>query len=467
MAKQTETRGRGKEIAGEWLERRIAEHVHSRRRRLAKYWSYYRNAKGDPDGQRSGLPSRLLEVNSEGGSHEVVIENDIAWRIHAMVDFMLSQPVTIQSLAGEKDREAKIEAFLREVLEKNGGLGFLQDMALLGGIYGFSDVLVRVNDDKQIVLEIVDPQHVIPVLHQTDYRRVVGYVIHWRQKGAPATIGRFAKLSRRLFGQGSWNAGVTHTHVWTNESLHVYEQHGQGSERELVSDEVNRLGRIPVVHIQNVSQPFYYEGLGEVEPLMALQDELNTRLSDRANRVTFQSFKMYLGKGIDDFIERPVGPGQMWSTSNPDAEVITFGGDGKTPSEETHISEVREAMDKASGVSPLVTGSVNGRIGNLTSENALRIVMLGLINKTSKKRVTYGEGLEQICELILHAANVYGIFKNDPKERRVRLDWADPMLVGESQQLKNAKMKRDLGVPESQVLTELGYAEADIKTTTE
>ncbi len=39
--------------------------------------------------------------------------------------------------------------------------------------------------------------------------------------------------------------------------------------------------------------PLSYEGLSDVEPLIPLQDELNTRLSDRANRVTYQAFNMF------------------------------------------------------------------------------------------------------------------------------------------------------------------------------
>ena len=48
------------------------------------------------------------------------------------------------------------------------------------------------------------------------------------------------------------------------------------------------LGGLPVVHVQNMPLPGSYEGLSDVEPLVALQYELNTRLSDRANRVTYQ-----------------------------------------------------------------------------------------------------------------------------------------------------------------------------------
>jgi hypothetical protein len=103
---------------------------------------------------------------------------------------------------------------------------------------------------------------------------------------------------------------------------------------------------VPVAHIQNVAQPFAYHGIGEVEPLIPLQDDLNTRLSDRANRVTMQSFKMYLAKGVDGFERTPVGPGVLLSTDNENASITAFGGDAASPSEDRHIDELREALDK-------------------------------------------------------------------------------------------------------------------------
>ncbi|MEM6333743.1 MAG: phage portal protein [Planctomycetota bacterium] len=224
----------------------------------------------------------------------------------------------------------------------------------------------------------------------------------------------------------------------------------------------NPLGQLPVVHIQNVAQPFAYDGLSEVEPLIALQDELNTRLSDRAHRVTLQSFKMYLAKGIDGFGDRPVAPGQMWSTDNPDASIQAFGGDAHSPSEDAHIAEVREALDKASGISPLVTGVIRDRLGHLSSENALRIVTMGLITRTDKKRDAYGRGIRQLAALALHAADLNGTFRTAPDERRLRLDWPDPMPLGESDRLRNARLKLELGVPRRQVLAELGYSAADL-----
>ena len=109
-----------------------------------------------------------------------------------------------------------------------------------------------------------------------------------------------------------------------------------------------------------------------------------------------QSFKMYLGKGIEGFAEKPVSPGVMWCTDNPDAAIEEFGGDEDNPSEGLHIAEMREAMDKISGVTPLVAGVIRSKLGNLTSAVALKLTLMGMLSKTDRKRFTYGEGLKKI-----------------------------------------------------------------------
>jgi len=387
---------------------------------------------------------------------------------------MFGKPVIVQSLAADHARARAIGTFLNAVFHANGGVAFFQDLALLGAVYGFVDVILRTPDDRRprratadpadhanrLLLDVVAAPTAVPAQDAGDYRKLDAYLLHYRrQLNRPAADTFLHRLRHRLL-PGHDNqprrATITCTETWTTHQHRLY--HGQPNERRLLSARTNRLGRIPVVHIQNLGQPFFYDGLSEVEPLIPLQDELNTRLSDRANRVTFQSFKMYLGKGIDQFIDRPVGPGQMWQTDNPEASIQEFGGDGASPSEEAHIREIREAMDKASGVTPVAAGLIGGKIGNLTSENALRVTLLGLLAKTEKKRVTYGAGIAKLCELILHAAHVHGLLTTRPEERRIRLDWPGLLPENEAQRLRDAQLKIELGVPRQQVLAELGYA---------
>jgi hypothetical protein len=219
----------------------------------------------------------------------------------------------------------------------------------------------------------------------------------------------------------------------------------------------NSLGELPLVHIQNAVAAFEYAGASDVEPLIPLQDELNTRLSDRAHRITLQSFKMYLGKGIEAFTDQPVAPGRMWMTDNEQAQIQEFGGDSSCPSEETHISDLREALDKCSGVTPIAAGAIKNRIGRLTSAAALRVTLLALLSKTDKKRTLYGAGIERMCELALKWLDAAGVFKTSPEERRVELSWPSPLPENEMEKLTEAESKLRLGVDRAVVLRELGY----------
>lgn len=475
------------------LDAMIAEHHALARPRLAQLWAYYRNPPGSAPGswatpasastsgpgpasahlaQARGLPDRLRP--RPGQQREVVIENDIAWRVHTLVDFMFGKPPTIQSLADDPEQARAIGRLLAAVLETNGGVGLLQNLALLGTVYGHVDLLLRMRGGgpfnladpttaaDRFILDAVDAVRGLPVLATDDARRVTGYIVDVPRRGRPAGVtGPLGKLRNRLFGGHAAMASATtyHSQVWTpTEQLDFVADKPTGP-RRLVGRRANRLGRVPVIHIQNLPQPLVYSGLSEVEPLIPLQDELNTRLSDRANRVTMQAFKMYLGRGIEQFTERPIGPGQMWHTDNPDASIQEFGGDSVTPSEQRHIDEVRDALDKTSGVSPIAAGVIRGKVGNLTSQNAVRLVLMGLLARTERKRVTYGNGLQQLCELILHAADVYGILPNRPDQRRVRINWPDPIPENQAEQLALAQQKLALGVPRETVLAEIGYGE--------
>jgi hypothetical protein len=216
--------------------------------------------------------------------------------------------------------------------------------------------------------------------------------------------------------------------------------------------------------VQNVSQPFHYAGLSDVEPLIPIQDELNTRLSDRAHRVTMQSFNMYLAKGLEglgDAGRVAVGPGRVWITENPEASIEAFGGDGHSPSEERHVDELREAMDKVSAVSPVVLGVVRAKLGHLSSVNALRITMLGVLSRTERKRLAYGRGIAGVSRLVLRALDVAGVLRTEERDRGIRIEWPDPLPVSEQDALRTALLKRDLGIPTGELLEELGYARED------
>jgi hypothetical protein len=166
---------------------------------------------------------------------------------------------------------------------------------------------------------------------------------------------------------------------------------------------------------------------------------------------------MYLGKGIEGFEDKPISPGRMWYTDNPEATIEEFGGDAATPSEGLHIAEIREALDKASGVTPVVAGVLKDKLGNLTSAVALRLMLMGMLSKNERKKFTYNEGLKRICRMVLAILDTANIYKTSEADREVDIVFPSPLPENVMEKLKEAQIKKELGVPTEQVLRELGY----------
>ena len=502
-------------ISAEYLDWLVEEQWHEQLSKYQKFWDYYQNtikpisyalAAGSKrnescrdyvQAQETGLPPRITGVmksincGSFGGEplndierKEIVIENDIAWRINAMVDFLFGKGITILSKAKDQERRRNIQEILKAVFASNGGVGFFLDMAVLGSVYGFVDCIIRPGElfckaegyskpetylstskstqtssfekalqhASTISLELIEAPRALPILQENDYRKIRYYAQNFCQYRNE--ISQENTFFSRMFKKGGLSRNrknVIMTEIIGSDHWQKYQ------DKELVAEGENYLGIVPVVHIQNIARPYYYEGTSDVEPLIPLQDELNTRLSDRANRITFQSFKMYLAKGIEGIEDKEVMPGRMWCTENEDAEIEEFGGDKSTPSENEHIAEIREAMDKVSSVTPVVAGVLKNKIGNLTSAVALKMTLMGTLSKTSRKQYTYGEGIKKICKLILECYDKSGIYETDAQEREVEIQFPNPLPEEPLDTLEIAKIKKELGVPQEIILEEIGY----------
>lgn len=496
----------------EWL---VDEQSVDIRGHFERFWEYYANPRIEMTGtgarnqkvtesgrcyvqaQEYGLPVRITGLIHSGQAgvfgaqsardvqrKEVVIENDIAWRINAAVDFLFGKPISFVSKSPNGQKSTEIETILKALFAANGAIGFFQDMAVLGSVYGFVDCFVRPGEEilesissstqthspafgktrtiedvlklaQRIELELIEAPRALPVLDENDYKKTRYYVQHFYQK-QNSLSKKNSFISRILSGSKRSNNSrqtTTVTEITSAEAWQRYE------DKQLVAEGELPWGFLPVIHIQNIAQPYYYEGLSDVEPLIPLQDELNTRLSDRASRITFQSFKMYLGKGIEGFEDKPVSPGRMWYTDNPEATIEEFGGDNPTPSEGLHIAEIREALDKTSGVTPVVAGVIKNKLGNLTSAVALRLTLMGMLSKNDRKRFTYSEGLKEICRMVLSILDTANIYKTTETDREVDIVFPSPLPENVMEKLKEAQIKKELGVSTEQVLRELGYGD--------
>jgi hypothetical protein len=511
------------------------------RPRLERFLGYYRNpttelaaALPGPMGasfsvrpfrqyQELGLPARITGFRraADGAAiatgaidvqrKEIVIENDIAWRINTLVDFAAGQLPAITSTARDPATQKRLTTLITAILDGSGGVTLLQQLLLQGAIGGCAWVHLRPTaallalltsrgggpqaeiPDEDIAstaspatageqspdvsqwlrLEVVDAVRLCPLpqvgesanaecgpayaalvncMGDRDMAAIAPGSILDRVRswfdGALTSKNPAQAFSFDLFGPTHWQRYV-------------------GGVRS--AEGANPLGFVPFFRYENQPDPAagtrvgpsgsgaVDTGFSDIEPLIALQDELNTRLSDRANRVTMSSFRMYLGKGIEDFTKRPVGPGQMWATDNVQASVDAFGGDATTPSEDSHISEVRQALDKISGVSPIAAGVIGSKIGNLTSAVALRLTLIALLSRTDRKRAALARTISTAIRQVLAVLDAAGIAASSPEDRGIDIHWPSALPDSALDQLQEAQMKLALGVPRRVVLSELGY----------
>jgi len=153
--------------------------IKTERPRYRRLWAYFKNpmrvcaaAAGTVaatfsqrpyrQAQEWGLPARITGLcsgsepfaNTDVGGiarKEVVIENDIGWRVDTLVDYLFGKPLVISSAAPDPKRRDLIGRVLRMIWRRAAGFNFCQQLALIGSVYGFVDVLVKAVGAKRAI----------------------------------------------------------------------------------------------------------------------------------------------------------------------------------------------------------------------------------------------------------------------------------------------------------------------------
>ena len=190
-----EGRSRSGSLDASFLEWLVDVHAAAIQEHFARLWDYYANpmvplagggaaerkagesGRGYVQAQETGLPARItgLARGPQAGvlgsrvlkdiqRKEVVIENDIAWRVNAAADFLFGKPIGLISRAADGRKREDIEAILKALFAANGGPAFFQDMAVLGSVYGFVDCFLRPGDPLTARSPSSDPYFTSPVL---------------------------------------------------------------------------------------------------------------------------------------------------------------------------------------------------------------------------------------------------------------------------------------------------------------
>lgn len=195
---------------------------------------------------------------------------------------------------------------------------------------------------------------------------------------------------------------VLYKELWTKDTITIYE--GKEQKREIV----NPYKIIPFVQIKNFPIAGRTYGMSDLNDLIPLNVELNTKRSDVSEIIDYHSAPItcVFGAKIGN-LEK--GANKVWGGLPKDAKVSNLELQGDLSASTMYIDSLKTAMCEIGGVPETVLGGAKA-ISN-TSGVALQYINLPLIERTRVKRLCTKTGLETVNKMILHIALIEGLIE--------------------------------------------------------
>jgi hypothetical protein len=179
-------------------------------------------------------------------------------------------------------------------------------------------------------------------------------------------------------------------------------------DKEEIDKMDNPYGIIPFVQIKNFPIAGRTYGMGDLEDIIPLNVELNTKRSDISEIIDYHSAPItcVFGAKIGN-LEK--GANKVWGGLPKDAKVANLELQGDLGASSNYTDSLKTAMCEIGGVPETVLGGANA-ISN-TSGVALQYMNLPLIEKTRIKRQCTKTSLETVNKMILHIALLEGLIE--------------------------------------------------------
>ena len=195
---------------------------------------------------------------------------------------------------------------------------------------------------------------------------------------------------------------VVYKEFWTSKEIIVYEG------KEEVDRMENPYGFIPFVQIKNFPIAGRTRGQGDLDDIIPLNVELNTKKSDISEVIDYHSAPITLvyGARIGN-LEK--GANKVWGGLPKDAKVENLGLQGDLVASSNYTADVKTAMCEIAGIPETVLGGASA-ISN-TSGVALQYINLPLIERTRVKRHCTQNGLQRVNKMILFLGLYHGLIE--------------------------------------------------------
>ena len=302
-------------------------------------------------------------------------------------------------------REKTEGDFLNDVWEDNKKDTLCIEIGQTKSITGEAWVKVQFEDPEdlndpfekypngRIRLSVVPTQFVFPRFNDHDKDRLEHLLIMYPIRTEKETGILFKRTSTTT---------VIYKEFWTNSEIVVYEGDKEVDRME------NPYGFIPFVQIKNFPVAGRTRGVGDLDDVIPLNVELNTKKSDVSEVIDYHSAPITLVYGAKiGNLEK--GANKVWGGLPKDAKVENLGLQGDLTASANYIAETKTAMCEIAGIPETVLGGASA-ISN-TSGVALQYINLPLIERTRIKRNCSTAGLETVNEYILFIAMYHGLIE--------------------------------------------------------
>lgn len=274
------------------------------------------------------------------------------------------------------------------------------EMLQMGSVSGdlWCEVAYQV-EEKYCKVSVLDSRHCFPMFTNGDHNKLESFLV--RQQLSPDN-----KYGYKLFVT-KYTKDKIETWYQTTTTL------GDKGVVKMQAEEMeNPYGVIPIVHIKNKPTSTGYFSVSDANDILKINkvyNEINLQVKSIIDYHTAPT--TVITGGTAKNLKR--GLGQIWSGLPPEANVFNLGLDVDITGATNFAQQLKTAMHELSDVPENALGKLQS-IGN-TSAEAIQMTYLPLIQQAKIKAGTYGEGIEEINNIIIKILQVM-----EPENKRLQ-----------------------------------------------
>ena len=302
-------------------------------------------------------------------------------------------------------RERTTNEFLTQVWNDNKKSTFLETLGQMKSITGDAWVKIQYDDPKdmndpfeeypngRIRVTVTPTQYCFPTFNEHDKDKLESLLIMYPIRKEVETGLLFKRTSETT---------IIYKENWTKDEILVFE------DENLIDKMDNPYGFIPFVQIRNFPIAGRVHGVSDLDDIIPLNVELNTKRSDISEIIDYHSAPITLVYGAKiGNLEK--GANKVWGGLPKDSRVENLALQGDLAASKSYTADVKTSMCEIGAIPEINLGGA-GAISN-TSGVALQYMNLPLIDRTKVKKESSQNGLQTVNKMILYIALHHGLIE--------------------------------------------------------